>query len=91
MSLVVTVNTERYQIVEPIMAEFASSGEMVYLQVLWCTAMLASPAVPFEDLVAKNTVFFGVELVARSFLLKCTCLSHSLPRQYVQIAAGYSC
>ena len=70
MSMVVTLNTERYQIVEPIMPEFASSREMVYLQVLWCTAVLASPAVPFEHLVAKGPIGIGVKLLSRSFPLK---------------------
>ena len=79
MSVAVTVDTERDQIVELIVAELASFGEVVYLQVLWRTAILASPAVPFECLFAEYSVCFGIELLSWAFLLKWRHASWSIP------------
>jgi hypothetical protein len=66
----VTVNTERNEVIKSVMAELASFGKMMGLQIFRRPANLASPAVSFEYSIAERPVCLRAELESRLFLPK---------------------
>lgn len=58
----VTVNTERNQVIERIVAQLTSFDEMMHLQVFRRTAVLASPSVSLEHSVAQQPICIRAEL-----------------------------
>ena len=64
----VTVNTERDEVIKSIVAEFASSGKMMGLQIFRRPATLASPTVSFKHSIAERLVCLRAELESRLFL-----------------------
>lgn len=63
-----TVGTERDQILERIVSEFAAHSDMVHLELGRASTMLAPPSIPLKYLPAKTVVSFCFQPQARSLL-----------------------
>ena len=68
MAFAMTRDAKRNQVVHHIVTELAPGFHMMNLQAFHGTALLAPPAIPFEDACPDDRVFFRIQFKSRSFL-----------------------
>jgi len=68
VTFAVTTDAERNQVVHHIATELAPASYVMDLQAFHGTALLAPPAIPFQDPVSDYCVFFRVQFEPRLLL-----------------------
>ena len=91
MHIPMTAGTKCYQILQSVVSQSPPRLNVMNLEILRRSTVLAPPAVPFQDPFAKFLVSASIESKARSLLTQCTHEAFcSLSRKVTFIGPGNS-